>query len=165
MTPVCTIMIGRLDDWLKVVAEKEGLIVTPGYLDWAGIAVLKKAYGIFHQRGYRARLLSAAFRHHLHWSETIGGNIVMTIPFAWQQRFNRSDVLPHARMEEPVAPFIVEQLQEKFVDFRRAYDAEGLTVPEFDTFGATVRTLRGFIASYDHLQQTLRDFLLPNPDK
>jgi len=48
-------MIGRLDDWLKVVAKREGITITPGHLDWGGIAVFKKAYGIFKARGYRAR--------------------------------------------------------------------------------------------------------------
>src|SRR5262245_57804320 len=83
MTPVCTIMIGRLDDWLKVVAKKDNIVLTPGHLDWAGIAVIKKAYGIFQNRGYKARLLSAAYRHHMHWSELIGGDIVQTIPYEW----------------------------------------------------------------------------------
>ena len=36
--------------------------------------------------------------------------------------------------------------QAKLPDFRRAYEPDGLTVDEFDTFGATRRTLRGFIA-------------------
>ena len=30
MGPVCTIMVGRLDDWLKVVMEREGISVDPG---------------------------------------------------------------------------------------------------------------------------------------
>ena len=47
MGPVCTIMGGRLDDWLKVVAEKQDIILEPGYLEWAGVAVFKKAYKIF----------------------------------------------------------------------------------------------------------------------
>ena len=38
MTPVCTIMVGRTDDWIKVVAKKENITVTPGDMDWAGIA-------------------------------------------------------------------------------------------------------------------------------
>ena len=42
MGPVCTLMVGRLDDWLKVVAEKENIIANPEVLDWAGIAVMKK---------------------------------------------------------------------------------------------------------------------------
>ena len=35
MGPVCTIMGGRLDDWLKVVAEKQDITLDPGYLEWA----------------------------------------------------------------------------------------------------------------------------------
>src|SRR5439155_20140233 len=63
MGPVCTIMVGRLDDWLKVNAEKENIAIDPGHLEWAGVAVFKKAYQIFRERGYRVRLLSAAFRN------------------------------------------------------------------------------------------------------
>src|SRR6202163_1447558 len=50
MGPVCTIMVGRLDDWLKVVAEKENITIDPGYLEWAGVAVFKKAYKMYRQR-------------------------------------------------------------------------------------------------------------------
>src|SRR5256712_1836966 len=43
MGPVCTIMVGRLDEWLKVVVEKENIAIDPGHLEWAGVAVFKKA--------------------------------------------------------------------------------------------------------------------------
>src|SRR5580698_3448143 len=92
MGPVCTIMAGRLDDWLKVVAEKQDIIIEPGYLEWAGVAVFKKAYQIYRARGYRVRLLSAAFRNHMQWSEFIGGDVVISPPYKWQVRFNASDV-------------------------------------------------------------------------
>src|SRR5208337_3382678 len=78
MGPVCTIMVGRLDDWLKVLHDKHNLSVDPGYLEWAGVAVFKKAYKIYRDRGYRLRLLSAAFRNHMHWSEFIGGDVVIS---------------------------------------------------------------------------------------
>jgi transaldolase len=165
MTPVCTLMIGRLDDWLKVVAKKENIVLTPGHLDWAGIAVMKKAYGLFESRGYRARLLAAAYRHHMHWSELIGGDIVQTIPYEWQVLFNNSDVQVKKRMLDPVDPTIVDELARKFSDFRRAYDEKGLAGEEFDRFGATVRTLRTFIGSYADLLACVRDFMLPDPDK
>ncbi|HVV72161.1 MAG TPA: transaldolase family protein [Verrucomicrobiae bacterium] len=165
MTPVCTLMIGRLDDWLKVVAKKESIVLTPGHLDWAGIAVMKKAYAVFQERGYRARLLAAAYRHHMHWSELIGGDIVQTIPYEWQVLFNSSDVPVKKRMQDPVDPALVDELSRKFPDFRRAYDEKGLTLEEFDRFGATVRTLRTFIGSYSDLLACVRDFMLPEPDK
>jgi transaldolase len=165
MSPVCTIMVGRLDDWLEVTATRDGTLLTPGSVNWAGIACVKKAYGLYRERGYRARLLAAAYRNHLHWSELIGGDIVLTIPHKWQLLFNASDIPVVPRFDDPVAEHIVEELYSKLPDFRRAYDADGLSVEEFDTFGATVRTLRGFIASYQDLVATIRDLMLPNPDR
>jgi transaldolase len=165
MTPVCTIMVGRMDDWLKVIAKKEQIAVTPGYMDWAGVACMKKAYGIYKQRGYRTRLLAAAYRHHLHWSELIGGDLILTIPYNWQLQFNASDVEVKERMQDPVPTEIVDYLYSHFNDFKRAYDEDGMSVEEFDSYGGTVRTLRGFIQSYHDLQGLIRDFMLPDPDK
>jgi transaldolase len=164
MGPVCTIMVGRLDDWLKTVAEKENITIDPGYLEWAGVAVFKKAYRIFRERGYRIRLLSAAFRNHMHWSEFIGGDVVISPPYAWQVRFNSSDIPVRSRIDIPVAPRIVEELQRKFSEFRRAFDEKGMKIEEFDSYGATRRTLRQFIAACHDLDGIVRDVLIPNPD-
>jgi transaldolase len=164
MGPVCTIMGGRLDDWLKVVAEKQDITLEPGYLEWAGVAVFKKAYKIFRERGYRVRLLSAAFRNHMQWSELVGGDVVISPPYKWQVRFNASDVRVAPRIENPVDPEIVSELLKKFTDFRRAYDEDGLPVAGFDTFGPTVRTLRQFLEATHELSARVRDLLLPNPD-
>ncbi len=161
---VCTIMVGRLDDWLKVVAEKERLVPTPGTLDWAGVACMKHAYQIFRKAKYRTRLLSAAYRNHLHWSEFIGGDVVLTIPAAWQRRFNASSVEVRPRMDNPVPAAILDELTDQFVDFRRAYDPKGLAPNQFDTYGATARTLRTFLGSYYDLMTFIRDLRLPNPD-
>jgi transaldolase len=165
MSPVCTIMVGRLDDWMQVLVKRERIVVDPGVVHWAGIACFKHAYGLFRERGYRARLLAAAYRHHLHWSELIGGDIVLTIPHAWQRLFNESSIEVVERIENGLPDGVFEQLYENFPDFRRAYEPDGMTPEEFDGYGATVRTLRGFIASYQDLVATVRDFMLPNPDQ
>src|SRR5439155_23368068 len=164
MGPVCTIMVGRLDDWLKVGVEKENIAIDPGHLEWAGVAVFKKAYQIFRERGYRVRLLSAAFRNHMHWSELIGGVIVISPPYSWQVRFNASDIEVSPRIDNPVDQRIVEELSKKFTDFRRAYNEKGLSVEEFDAFGPSRRTLRQFIAACHDLDALVRDFMVPNPD-
>jgi len=164
MTPVCTIMVGRLDDWLKVIAAKEGIITTPGTLDWAGVAAFKEAYKIYKEKGFRTRLLSAAYRNHLHWSQLIGDDIVQTIPGGWQKKFNGSDVPVEVTIDKPVDPVILAELHKKFPDFTRAYEAYGLKHEEFETYGATARTLRGFLAGYSELLSVVRDFMVPNPD-
>src|SRR6202140_1722185 len=164
MGPVCTIMVGRLDDWLKVLVEKENIAIDPGYLEWAGVAVFKKTYQLFRQRGYRIRLLSAAFRNHMHWSELIGGDVVISPPYSWQVRFNASDIEVRPRIGDAIPEGVVDVLLRKFPDFCRAYNEDGLTPAEFDSFGPTLRTLRQFIAACHDLDGLVRDLLLPNPD-
>jgi transaldolase len=164
MRPVSTMMVGRLDDWLGVVAARDGILLTPGHVNWAGVACFKRAYPIFRERGYRTRLLAAAIRSHLHWTQIIGGDVVLTLPAKWQRLFNASDLEVRQRIDEPVPAEVVDELYHLLPDFRRAYEPDGMTIEEFDTFGATVRTLRTFIGSYHDLAATIRDFMLPNPD-
>ena len=165
MGPVCTIMVGRLDDWLKVLHDKQDLSVDPGYFEWAGVAVFKKAYKIYRERGYRLRLLSAAFRNHMHWSEFIGGDVVISPPCPWQKRYNACDIEIVNRIDTPVDAKIVDTLLRKFPDFERAYTENGLSHEEFDTFGSTRRTLRQFITACAEMNGIVRDIILPNPDK
>ena len=94
----------------------------------------------------------------------IGGGIILTIPYEWQRLFNESDFDIKERMHVPVQTEIVEKLYHRFPDFRRAFDIDGMTVDEFDDFGATVRTQRSFIGGLYDLVAVIRDFMLPNPD-
>ena len=162
MGPVITIMMGRIEDWLRVLVDRHALTVHPSALPWSGVAVFKRAYAEWQRRGFRARLLGAAIRHHLHWSELIGGDVIITMPSSWQKRFNTSSVEVRPRIDDPV-PY-VDELRDAFPDFVRAYEPGSLDVAEFDTWGPTVRTLRAFIGSYHELLHHVTDALLPNPD-
>lgn len=165
MGPVCTIMIGRVDDWLKVSAEKAGLAIDPGAMEWGGVATFKNAHKIYKERGYRTRLLSAAFRNHMHWSQIIGGDAVISPPYAWQVRINKSGIKPNLNsVEEPVDSRIMAELM-KVSEFKKFYEPDGLKPEEFTNFGATLRTLRGFLQSANDLESFVRDITVPNPDK
>jgi transaldolase len=164
MGPVVTIMMGRIEDWLRVQIERDGIIADPLALPWSGVAVFKRAYGILRERGFRARLLGAAIRHHYHWSELIGGDVVITMPSSWQKRFNASTIEVRPRMDDPVDPAIVAELAARFPDFVRAYEPDGLRRDEFDAFPPTARTLRAFIGSYHELLHQVTDAMIPNPD-
>jgi transaldolase len=159
---VVTIMGGRLDDWLKQVASTQRLLIEPGYLDWAGVAALKRAYAIFQERGYRARVLSAAFRNGLQWSELLGGDLVVSPPFDWQLRINENELPVVRRIDVPVDERIIAELS-KISDFCRAYEPDGMTVEEFDDFGATRATLRQFLDADAQLDALVRDILIPAP--
>ena len=162
MGPVVTLMVGRLDDWIKDVAKRDGLFLDPGHLEWAGIAAFKRAYQEFNKRGLRARMLSAAFRNVMHWSEFVGGDVVVSPPFKWAKLINDSGYKMQQRMDIPVRDDIMETLL-SIPEFVRAYEPDGMTPLEFDTFGATAKTLRGFLQADADLDALVRDVIMPQP--
>ncbi|ROQ38495.1 transaldolase [Frondihabitans sp. PhB188] len=158
---VVTIMGGRLDDWLKVVAKRDGILIDPGYLEWAGVAALKKAHHVFVERGFSSRVLSAGFRNYMQWSELVGGDLVVSPPFQWQVDINANEIPAENRIDVPVDPEIIETLRAKIPDFTRAYDVDGMEPAEFDRFGATVTTLRQFLDADAQLDALVRDVIVP----
>lgn len=155
-----TIMVGRLDDHLQRVAASKKIEIDPEILKWAGVAVFKKAYQEFKKRGFAAQLLAAAYRHELHWSELIGDNVLMTMPYAWWTKFNQSKTSIKKSIEEPVNPKILDTLLEKFPDFKRAYDVGSLKSDDFESFGPTIHTLDQFLAGYQDLVALVRKQML-----
>ena len=136
MGPVCTIMVGRLDDWLKVWRRRK-------YYDRSRLSGVGRRGGV--QEGVPdlpgTWLSPAAFLGGVsqpHALERIhGGDVVISPPYTWQVRFNASDIKVSPRIDTPVAGRVVDELYGKFTEFRRAYDEDGLTVDEFDAYGAT----------------------------
>ena len=114
MTPVVTMMIGRLDDWIAVLVHARSRARRPGLPALGRDRVLQEGLrGSSGERGYRARLLAAAYRHQLHWTELVGGDVVLTMPHAWQRLFNESGFEVVPRMDEPVPEPIVDELYER----------------------------------------------------
>jgi transaldolase len=103
-------------------------------------------------------------RNHMHWSEFIGGDVVISPPFKWQERYNASGVTVEDRMGQPVDPKVLSALEGKFAEFRKAYEEKGMTVEQFDAYGATRRTLRQFCKATEDMSALIRDTLVPNPD-
>jgi transaldolase len=157
------IMIGRLDDYLREVAHDQGLGVgQPGSviavqesdIRQAGLAVSKRAYALYRERGYDAVLLVAALRGSYHLTELVGASLVMSIHPTYQSELASQELAREERIDLPVAPDVIERL-EQIPDFVRAYEPDGMTPSEFITFGATQRTLSQFIeAGWKKLEAT-----------
>ena len=164
--PVCTIMIGRLDDWLKVACRAARMLLTPGRRQLGGHRVL--------QARVRRSIASAATGRGClppptaitcTGRELIGGDIVLTIPYTWQRLFNASDIEVVPRFDDAVPPAILDELEAKVPDFRRAYEPDGLA-------GRGIRHVRCHPAHAARLHRLVpgprsdvRDVMLPNPDK
>ena len=50
----------------------------------------------------------------MHWSELIGGDVVISPPHVWQKRFNSCDVEIRPRIDTSVSSTIVDVLLRKF---------------------------------------------------
>ncbi len=158
--PYITLMIGRVDDQLKRVAEKEKIATTAGVIDWAGIAVFKNAHRIFKQRGLTGTLLAAAYRHENHWSQIIGREVLQTVPYTWWTKFNVSATEPKLTLDQPVDDKILAELRAKFPDFVRAHDEDGMKPADFLHYGATQHTLHQFLGGYGDLISSVRARML-----
>ncbi len=150
--PYVTIMVGRVGDYLKRIAEKEGIeMESENAITLSGVYVFRKAAQIFEQRGFQSTLLAAAYRHELQWSQIIGKQVLQSIPYDWWRAFSKSDFVIRETLKDEEDPVILAELQEKFPDFAKVYQSNGLTVNEFQEFEATVNTLDQFIDGYEKL--------------
>jgi transaldolase len=157
VTPYVTIMVGRIDDHLKRERESKGVDIDPKIIDWASIAIFKNAYSIFKKKNYKSKLLAAAFRCDLHWKELVGGDIIISMPYEWWNKFNDSEVEVKSRINKPVDENIVNALKDNFEDFNKAYNEDGMSINEFESFGACVHTMKSFLEGYDEFIALIRN--------
>lgn len=159
MHPVCTIMVGRVDDYIKKVVKASDYCIDPEALDYAGVAVVKSAYKIYQEKGYRTKLLTAAYRNKHHFEDFIGGNIVMTITYDWQKKFNSSDIEIKSNIDKEVDEKYMKQLLQ-LDEFKKAYYPDGLKPEEFEHYGAFLDTMKQFLGGYDSLVQLIRTYMV-----
>ena len=159
ITPVCTLMIGRLDDYMKKVVSKENYLISPEALEWAGIACAKKYYSLYKSRNYKTKLLTAAFRNIHHWTSLVGGDLLATIPAGFQKKLNGSTIEIKSEIDNVIEKRYLDELME-IPQFRQAYNIDGMTIDEFDTYGATKDTLSQFFAGYDELVCIIRKYII-----
>jgi transaldolase len=137
------IMIGRLDDFLREVAHDNKAPVSESDIQQAGLAVTKRSYAIYRERGYQAVLLVAALRGSYHLTEIAGADLIMSISPAFQEIFVNKEFPREERIEQCVPADIIDRLR-TMPEFVRAYEPDGMAEEEFVSFGATQRTLSQF---------------------
>ncbi len=137
------IMIGRLDDFLREVAHDNKVPVNETDIQRAGLAVTKRAYALYRERGYEAVLMVAALRGPYHLTELAGAELVMSIAPPYQEMFETKEFAREHRIGEGVPAGVIDRLR-LMPEFVRAYEPDGMTEEEFVAFGATQRTLAQF---------------------
>ncbi|NWG13201.1 MAG: hypothetical protein HXY20_06670 [Acidobacteria bacterium] len=140
------VMIGRLDDYLREVASDNNAAATESDIRQSGLAVTKRAYRIYQERGYEAVLLVAALRGDYHLTELAGARLLMSIAPAAQEWFIARDHPREERIEKPIPSDVVERLS-TMPEFVKAYEPDGMTPRDFISYGVAQRTICQFIES------------------
>ena len=143
--PLCIVVqqVGRLDDYLRDVAQDMKLGLDESVITMAGLAVAKRTYQIFEQRGYDAVIMPAGLRGAYHLTEMAGGKLLYTINTRVQDMILAADPPQEERISNPVPQDILDQLR-KIREFVRAYEPDGMKPSEFITYGVTQKLLSQF---------------------
>jgi transaldolase len=137
------IMIGRVDDYLRDIAHDDGCGIAEDDMSWAGLAIVKRVYGIYREREYPARLLVAALRGPHHITELAGAAVTMSVHPKYQGPLFTSQLPKEERIDRPVPAGVVDRLY-RIPEFVRAYDPDGLRPRDFASFGLFQRTITQF---------------------
>ena len=136
------IMVGRLDDYLRDVAQDMEANVAESDIIQAGTAAIKKAYAICRERGYEAKLMPAGMRGGYHAVALAGADMTMSLSAGILTALGKETAFVE-HIDEAVSQATIDSLS-TIPEFVRAYD-ENMPQAEFIRFGASQRTLSQFV--------------------
>ena len=130
-----THITGIFDEYLGKVAKREGIEIAPDVLAQAGCTVARKEYRLIKERGYQTTMLGGGARGTHHFTEMVGGDVHVTINWSTAQEIIDAGTPVVSRIDVETPRAVIDELREKLVDFRRAYDEDGLSVEEYADYG------------------------------
>lgn len=136
--------VGRLDDYLRDVARDMGSDIEEPVITQAGLAVAKRSYDIFKERGYEAVIMPAGLRGTYHLSELVGAEMTFSLHPRIQQMVLEANLPREERISVPIDSKVIDKLM-KIPEFVRAYEPDALKPQEFITFGVCQRILSQFL--------------------
>ncbi|MCD8362253.1 MAG: transaldolase family protein [Lachnospiraceae bacterium] len=136
--------VGRLDDYIRDVAKDMKADVSESDIIMSGLAVAKRTYSIFQERGYSSVIMPAGLRGTYHLTELAGADMTFTINTRVQDMILEADPERVERINEPIDPAIIDRLM-KIPEFVRAYEPDGLKPAEYITYGVVQKLLSQFM--------------------
>jgi len=140
---------GIYDDYLKAYVEREKIEISRDVLWQAGLAVARRVYEVVTARKYRVIFIGGGARGLHHFTEMVGGDLVVTINWVGTaDKLIETDPPVVHRLFNPVPKKVIDELMEKLPDFRRGYLEDGLTVDEYESFGPVGLFRDSFVKSW-----------------
>ena len=141
---------GIYDEHLENYVRENKVPIAGDIVRQAGLAATRKMYQIIRERRYSAVIIGGGARHVRHFTEMVGGDVVVTIN--WK---GMADILVQQnpdvvhRMDCPVPQTVIDELLEKLPDFRRGYLRDQLAEEQYEDFGPVVLFRSMFLTSWN----------------
>ena len=119
------VMVGRIDDYLRDVAQDGRAEAQESDIIQCGNAIMKRAWGIWKERGYQSTLMSAGMRGTYHATELAGAGMILSVHPKIQAQLARLEGPFEERIDVPIDERVLDRLL-KIREFRRAYEPDGL---------------------------------------
>ena len=149
---------GIYDDYLRNYAKENDVQISPDVLHQAGLAVARKIYKIMTERAYKCTFIGGGARGLHHFTEMVGGRVVVTIN--WQgtaDKLLEQNPPVMYRLFNPVPDSVIDELMEKLPDFKRGYLEDGLSVEEFKDFGPVQLFKSAFTNSWNRVLNIIKE--------
>ena len=141
---IAVLMVGRLDDYLRDVAQDQESLVSESDIRQAGTACIKKAYKLFAERGYDTVLMPAGCRGAYHVTALSGAKMIMSISKGIQDELLAEKGPYETQIDKPIDQDVIDRLM-TLDEFHKAYEENGMDEKAFITFGSCNRTTDQFI--------------------
>jgi transaldolase len=148
---------GIFDEYLTLHAKAINADISPDILSQAACIVTRAQYRMMKTRNYPGTMLGGGARSIKHFTEMVGGNVHVTINWKEIDILQREDRPIENRMNHLDPQDVIDELNEKLPDFRRALLEDGLYPIEFKDFGALHRFRNSFIGGWKRLLEEVRD--------
>jgi len=149
---------GIYDDYLKQYVKDNDVQISPDVLHQAGLAVARKVYRIMTERAYKCTFIGGGARGLHHFTEMVGGRVVVTINWVGTaDKLLEQNPPVMYRLFNPVPDKVIDELMEKLPDFRSGYLEDGLTIEEFEEFGPVQLFKSAFTKSWAIVLDTIKE--------
>lgn len=149
---------GIYDDYLQNYVKENDVKISPDVLHQAGLAVARKVYNIMTERAYKCTFIGGGARGLHHFTEMVGGRVVVTIN--WQgtaDKLVEQNPPVMYRLFNPVPDKVIDELMEKLPDFKRGYLEDGLSIEEFEDFGPVQLFKSAFTKSWSQVLDIIKE--------
>ena len=153
-----SLITGIFDEWITKDTEEKGIDINPDVLYQAGMAVAKKVYRVVHDRGYELGFIGGGVRGVQHFTEMVGADACITMNWRGTcDKLIEADLPVVSRFFNPVQEMVLEELNSKLPEFRKAYWEDGITEEEYEEYGPVMYFRNSFIKAWENALTTIKE--------